>query len=88
MRRICLSSFVHLFAGSALLVAAIAAIAATAATTPVEQKRVPVRRIAWPAEAHSLEMFSAMSGGPDGRVYAGTCNAVKIGARLIALDPD
>jgi sugar lactone lactonase YvrE len=57
------------------------------AAAQVADKLLPVQCTAWPEEAHSLEMFSAMSTGPDGRVYAGTCNAVKIGAKLLALDP-
>ncbi|MBI2826749.1 MAG: hypothetical protein HYX69_18915 [Planctomycetia bacterium] len=84
MKRICVSSFltafVNLFAGLALL------FGASAATAQVENKLLPVQRIAWPEETRCLEMFSAMSEGPDGRVYAGTCNGVKIGAKLIALD--
>src|SRR5262245_43495578 len=59
---------------------------ASAATAQVENKLLPVQSVAWPEEARCLEMFTAMSAGPDGRVYAGTCNAVKIGARLIALN--
>ena len=52
------------------------------------ERLLPVERIAWPEETRCLEMFSAMATGPDGRVYAGTCNAVKMGARLLAFDPD
>ena len=48
---------------------------------------VAVERVPWLAETKCLEMFSAMTQGPDGRIYAGTCNAVKIGACLIAFDP-
>jgi sugar lactone lactonase YvrE len=57
------------------------------AQSPGQEKRLAVERIGWPEETHCLEMFSALAEGPDGRVYAGTCNAVKIGARLIAFDP-
>jgi sugar lactone lactonase YvrE len=85
MKRISVSSFLpaplKLFVGLALL------FGARQAAAQVENKLLPVQRTAWPEEAHCLEMFSAMSEGPDGRVYAGTCNAVKIGAKLIALDP-
>jgi len=85
MKRICVSSFptaiVKLFVGFALLCGA------RQAAAQAEDKLLPVQRTAWPEEAHCLEMFSAMSAGPDGRVYAGTCNAVKIGAKLLALDP-
>ncbi len=52
------------------------------------EKLIPVQRIGWPAETKSLEMFSAMTLGPDGLVYAGTCNNEKIGARLISFDPN
>lgn len=51
------------------------------------EKQVPVQRVGWLEETQCLEMFSAMSQGPDGRLYAGTCNAVKRGACLIAFDP-
>jgi sugar lactone lactonase YvrE len=51
------------------------------------EKLLPVECIPWPEETRCVEMFSAMAAGPDGRVYAGTCNAAKIGARLIAFDP-
>jgi sugar lactone lactonase YvrE len=59
----------------------------TSVATAQVEKLVSVQRITWPAETHCLEMFSAITGGPDGRVYAGTCNGVKIGAKLISLDP-
>src|SRR5436190_14054387 len=52
-----------------------------------QEKLVAVQRIPWLAETKCLEMFSAMTQGPDGRIYAGTCNAEKIGACLIAFDP-
>lgn len=52
-----------------------------------QEKRVNVRRVPWLEETKCLEMFSAMTQGPDGRIYAGTCTAEKIGACLIALDP-
>src|SRR5438270_664423 len=52
-----------------------------------QEKLIPVQREPWLAETKCLEMFSAMAQGPDGRIYAGTCNAAKIGACLIAFDP-
>jgi hypothetical protein len=52
-----------------------------------QEKRVAVERVPWLEETRCLEMFSAMTQGPDGRIYAGTCNASKIGACLIAFDP-
>src|SRR2546423_341493 len=52
-----------------------------------QEKLTPVQREPWLEETKCLEMFSAMSQGPDGRIYAGTCNAAKIGACLIAFDP-
>ena len=58
------------------------------ATTDPSEKLVPVQRIGWPKGTECLEMFSALTVGPDGLVYAGTCNNKKIGARLISLDPD
>jgi sugar lactone lactonase YvrE len=54
------------------------------------EKLIEVERIPWPAEARSLEMFSALTEGPDGRIYAGTCNMMekeRLGAMLITLDP-
>jgi len=51
------------------------------------EKLVGVQRVPWLEETKCLEMFSAMTQGPDGRIYAGTCNAVKIGGCLIAFDP-
>ncbi|HVF10510.1 MAG TPA: hypothetical protein VNA16_06895 [Abditibacteriaceae bacterium] len=56
-------------------------------TAAPPKKLIEVRRVPWLEEAKSLEMFSAMTEGPDGRIYAGTCNAVKMGAWLIAFDP-
>jgi sugar lactone lactonase YvrE len=55
--------------------------------TSPDEKLVPVRRVPWLPETRCLEMFSAMTQGPDGRVYAGTCNAEKLGACLISFDP-
>ena len=55
------------------------------------EKLLPVTRIPWPEETYCLEMFSAMTQGPDGVVYSGTCNAKekeRLGAMLISLDPD
>src|SRR5437763_16685225 len=52
-----------------------------------KEKLVEVQRVPWLEETKCLEMFSAMTQGPDGRIYAGTCNASKIGACLIAFDP-
>ena len=52
-----------------------------------EEKTVAVERVSWLEETKCLEMFSAMTQGPDGRIYAGTCNASKIGACLITFDP-
>jgi sugar lactone lactonase YvrE len=60
---------------------------AGAQTEKQAEKRLPVQRVPWLEETHCLEMFSAMTEGPDGRIYAGTCNAVKRGACLIAFDP-
>jgi sugar lactone lactonase YvrE len=51
------------------------------------EKLLPVERVGWMEETHCLEMFSAIAEGPDGRIYAGTCNDKKIGACLIAFDP-
>ena len=51
------------------------------------EKLLPVQRVLWLEETHCLEMFSAMNTGTDGRIYAGTCNAVKQGACLIVFDP-
>jgi len=51
------------------------------------EKLLPVDRVGWMEETKCLEMFSAMTPGPDGRIYAGTCNAAKLGACLIAFDP-
>ncbi len=53
-------------------------------------KLLTCQRIGWPQETHCLEMFSAMTQGPDGLVYAGTCNSLekqRLGAMLIRLDP-
>src|SRR5262245_30252856 len=66
------------------------AVGLEAASAWAGEKVVEVDRIPWPDEAHSLEMFSALTEGPDGRVYAGTCNLLekeRLGAMLIALDP-
>src|SRR5579871_1508549 len=52
-----------------------------------QEKLVAVDRTPWLEETKCLEMFSAMTQGPDGRIYAGTCNASKLGACLIAFDP-
>ncbi|HLJ54040.1 MAG TPA: hypothetical protein VKT77_03320 [Chthonomonadaceae bacterium] len=54
---------------------------------PPAEKLLPVERVPWLEETKCLEMFSAMTVGPDGRIYAGTCNASKLGACLIAYDP-
>jgi len=54
---------------------------------PVAEKLIPVQRVPWLPEAKCLEMFSAMTQGPGGRIYAGTCNAVRMGAWLITFDP-
>jgi sugar lactone lactonase YvrE len=62
-------------------------LAGAAAPQAPPERQLPVESVAWPEETRCLEMFSAMATGPDGRVYAGTCNALKIGARLIAFDP-
>ncbi len=51
-----------------------------------QEKLVAVERVGWLEETKCLEMFSSMTQGPDGRIYAGTCNAEKIGACLIAFD--
>ncbi|MBQ10495.1 MAG: hypothetical protein CMJ45_02980 [Planctomyces sp.] len=53
----------------------------------VPEKLIPVQRIGWPEETRCLEMFSALVLGPDGLVYAGTCNNKKIGGRLVSFDP-
>src|SRR5947209_19443288 len=66
----------------------IGALAASGASArAAAEPLIPVQRIPWLPETHCLEMFSAMTEGPDGRIYAGTCNASKIGACLIAFDP-
>lgn len=63
----------------------------TLALSPIlgiqREKLVAVDRVPWMEETKCLEMFSAMTQGPDGRIYAGTCNASKMGASLIAFDP-
>jgi sugar lactone lactonase YvrE len=62
--------------------------ALSAHRAPKQKERlVHVRRVPWLEETKCLEMFSAMAQGPDGRIYAGTCTAEKIGACLIAFDP-
>src|SRR5689334_9524416 len=63
------------------------ALALIAAPGIRQEKRVAVERVGWMEETKCLEMFSAMTQGPDGRIYAGTCNAAKLGACLIAFDP-
>lgn len=52
-----------------------------------EERQVPVLRVPFLEETNCLEMFSALTAGPGGRIYAGTCNAVKIGACLLSFDP-
>src|SRR5687767_2564123 len=69
----------------------ISALARADAPATGKEKLLPVTRIPWPQETHCLEMFSAMTQGPDGLVYSGTCNAKekeRLGAMLISLDPD
>lgn len=51
-----------------------------------DEKLLPVEREPWLPETRCLEMFSALTQGPDGRLYAGTCNAEKLGACLISFD--
>src|SRR4051794_38060873 len=63
------------------------AIALLSGATVAADQPLATQRIPWPEETHCLEMFSAMTEGPDGRIYAGTCNAVREGARLLSLDP-
>lgn len=58
-----------------------------AAPQTKKEKLVVVERVGWLEDTKCLEMFSAMTQGPDGRIYAGTCNASKLGACLIAFDP-
>jgi hypothetical protein len=72
-----------------LAVCALAALALPVGQRAAAQSEpaIPVERVGWLEETHCLEMFSAMTAGPDGRIYAGTCNASKIGACLIAYDP-
>src|SRR5437879_679178 len=69
-----------------LLAAALGGLLAPPAETEKE-KLLPVRRVPWLEEAHCIEMFSALTQGPDGRIYAGTCNAQKRGACLLTFDP-
>lgn len=54
--------------------------------TPTPEKLLQVQRVPWMPELDCLEMFSAMTQGPDGRIYAGSCNDKKKGANLIAFD--
>src|ERR1043165_9680232 len=65
----------------------IIALSGASVTKTQPEKLLAVHRVAWLQETKCLEMFSAMTEGPDGRIYAGTCNAEKIGACLIAFDP-
>ena len=64
-----------------------AAVLFTQTSAAPPEKLLPVERVGWMEETHCLEMFSAIAEGPDGRIYAGTCNDRKVGACLIAFDP-